>query len=136
MALTPRQAILYKHTCEVWRATITIGGVVGKPSNKTWERVATGVKCYFKINQNTAEPQIEGRVQQDIILTQDFVHFDQTQDIQDADWLKNTTVGDNKFGQFWVVRGIPQLISDSGGRRAGYLSVKATFQEAPPVGVS
>ncbi len=129
-----RQAILYKHTCDVWRATIQIGAN-GKPS-KSWERVGSGIKCYFKINENTADPEIQGRVQTDIILTQDYVHFGQTQGIEDADWLKNTTVGDNKLGQFWAVRGLPQLISDSGGRKAGYLSVKATFEETAPAGVS
>lgn len=135
MALSPRQARLYQHRCEIWRATIVIGAN-GAPGAKSWQIVESNVPCYFKINVNTADAQLEGRVQTDIILTQDYIHFAQDQDLMDADWLKNTTVGDNKYGQFWVVRGLPQLISNSGGRLAGYKSVKATYNETPPTGVS
>lgn len=132
--LTTRQRRLYLHTCDVWRSVITIGAN-GKPT-KSWTRIDTGIKCYFRIKKEVSNPEIQGRIPTDYIDTQDEIHFGQDQDLMDADWLKNTTVGDNKEGIFWVVRGQPRLISNSGVRSAGYLAVQATQQREPPAGVS
>jgi hypothetical protein len=137
--LSPRERILYKDKCDVYRPSRPIDNRA-KPGDVNFAPVATGVACFFAINTSLDTPQLFGRAEEDRIFTYDSVHFDKTQDVQPDDILVLRSLDADgtrvaNYGKGWVVRGMAQSTWDLGRRRGGLLAVYASQIVKLPPGV-
>jgi hypothetical protein len=135
---TARQRILYLHTCDIWKPDAVTLAADGRPNNVTsYTRIAEGQKCYFFRKKSSAEPSFVGRVEQDIMFTQDVCHFPDTVDVSDTYVLKRTdAIATRLENTFWRVMGEAQAIGAVGNRQAAYGEVYLRKLRAAPSGVS
>jgi len=138
--LSPRERILYKDSCDVWRPSRRVD-THAKPGDVTYNKVASGVVCFFEVNTSLSRPELFGRAETDRVYTFDTVFFDKVQDIQADDVLVLKSLDRDgtqvaNYGKPWVVRGIPQRIWDSGRRRGGLAAVYASQMLKLPDGVT
>jgi hypothetical protein len=135
--LSDRQALLYTHLCDIWRAPIAIGAK-GKKSADHFVKIEAGVSCFFRVNPSVDDPGSAGpRREADIIFTLDVIHWGYDQDIDADDVVINKTVRQDgtpapNYGKAWRVRGNPRVIDDSPGRDAQHLQTLAAQIPLPP----
>lgn len=100
--------------------------------------VASAVPCYFRRAQSQSIPEGPIRAEYDDRITQDTLYCGYDTNIQDGDIVKNTDVGDERFGRFYAVRGEAQETPAAGNRYVNnkVLLVSRLETNSVPVGVS
>lgn len=136
MALGVRQRRLYKNRADVYRLTVTLDPVTGRPDDKTYALVYSGIRCLFGKLKSTSNPFPMGRGETDNLFSHDGIATDQALDLQEGDVFKDTSIDRygnpaKSNGDYWIVIGEPLTWSDYGGRRAGHVLVQANRHTIP-----
>ena len=140
MALSRHQEHVYTHSCNVWRravSTLTQGGHKEITGSSGYVLVASAVPCHFEIGKGMSVPrQGAGRVDYDIMVTSDEVHFGVDADVQNNDVVKMTAPGHPANGLFFTFLGEPQRLGQLGRRYPGRKTMMAARLPEAPQGVS
>jgi hypothetical protein len=139
--LTPRQKALYRHTCDIWSPTTTIDFLNESVPTTTYALIATGVPCHFTKNHSANNPSAGGRMEYDITISKDTIHFPIGVTIDDTFYVKNTTrdrsgAETTNTGRWWVVQGQPETIESVGSRNCNKKKVTAIQVKTPPDGLT
>ena len=128
--LMRRQALGYNHRVDLYKPTRTIQAG-GKPEPAGYTKQFTDVACRVEIEQSPSSPSPMGRIEADIVLAIDKIHFAEDQVIDDGWLVHNKTLNldgsqSTLYGRWWRVRSEPQRFINSTRRRGGKLIVLAS----------
>lgn len=134
--LNPRQRRLYRNRVDLFRPVLTRNAATGLLETKAYVLAESGVRCLFGKLPSTSSPTAIGRGEADNMFTHDEIHFHQRQVIRENWVIRDVSVdryGRNalSYGDFWIAIGEPLTWGDYGGRRAGYVSVRANRHKTP-----
>lgn len=136
MALGARQRRLYKSRCNLYRPTVTLSALTGRPTAKSYALAESNVPCLFEKRDSASSPFPMGRGEVDNMFSHEGVSFPRDQVIGEGWVILDQTVDVHgvpalTFGDYWIVIGEPKKIPDLGGRRAGHVLVQANRHTIP-----
>jgi hypothetical protein len=126
-----RQTRHLTHTCTIYRATPSTNAG-GLRTEGSYAAVASGVACRYYYTSNVGDPSEVARLERMNMDTLDQVHFVAAQDVQEGDYLKDTTSGSPNLGQVHKVQGAPQRLTGGGLRTPNKAIVLAMPEQHPP----
>lgn len=141
MALNTRQLASYQHRFSVIKVARTIGAG-GVPSAETYSAGPSNRPGLFIHTPNLDHTvRGAGRMRQEIIYTTDQLHMEVGIDVDDTDYLKDTSLTSTGAataanGTYYRVAGKPSVLPDAGNRRGNKQMVMLIEQEKPPAGVT
>ena len=138
MYLTPRQERFYQHRVDIYAPTTALDAN-GEPTT-VYTLSARAVPCHIEKNQSGNIPSAGGRLEYDISLSKDTVHFPIEAMIDDTYWFQNVTIDrygrqSTAYGRWWVIQGEPKTIESLGVRDANKKAVTAIQQKEAPDGI-
>lgn len=130
--LSRRQKLLFTDRVNLWKPVYTqdASGTV----TETYTLAYSNIPCFREVRDSVSVPTPAGRMEEDILFTQDMWHFAEAQEIDERWVIKYLTAGDLQ-NTFWMCRGEQVVTYKQGNRDAGNKTIKAPKlapQDIPP----